>query len=342
MLGLGVHNNAVGEEVGCLLGAAGFNNDVPLEVTIVGKGLECPDAGGDHAQTAAHEHIPVAHAALLHSIGLDIGNQNAVDQSLSSCQVLGGINGELGLVFVQQSAAILCNDLEEFIVGNGLPDTEDVITQSADLLSSNLQVSLSPVVGGVCNTGLIEQVLIVDQDNVGEALGQAVLLAANVECVQSGFVQSADINTGDFSQQALVSICCEVFDVQFVAVGCGATSDAGLHLGEVIIVADGFDFDLNVGMLSLKSSNHLCQGLFVAAGGVEVAVSNGYGLCGRHIFLIRRSLNLCIGLALSGVCFVVCGRSASCKYHQHCQNQGNQRKKLGFLHFCFLLNYFFN
>ena len=326
--------------MGCLLGAAGLDNNVPFKVTTICEGLECPDAGGDHAQAAAHEHIPVTHAALLHSIGLDIGNQNAVNQSSSSCQVLCGVDGELGLVFIQQGAAVLSNDLEEFVVGDGLPDAVDVITQSADLLGSDLQVSLSPVVGGVCNASLIEQILIVDQNNIGEALGQAVLLAANVKCVQCSVIQTADVNAGNLCQLTLVCVSCEVLDIQLVAVGSGATGDAGLHLSEVIIVADGLDFDLDIGVLILESGDHLCQGLFVAAGGVEVAVSNGYGLCNGLIFLIRRSLNLCIGLALSGVCFVVCGGSASCKYHQHCQNQGNQRKKLGFLHFCFLLNYF--
>ena len=180
MLRGGIHDHTVGEEVGCFLGAAGFHNDVPFKLTVFGKGLECPDAGRNHTQAAAHKHIPVAHAALLGSVGLHVGNQNPIHQSLGGFQVFGGVDGEFRFLFVQQGAAVLGGNLEEFVIGDGLPDAEGVLVQRPDRFRGSLEIVLGPVIGGIGHTGFVEQILVVDQNHVGEALGQAELLAAQI------------------------------------------------------------------------------------------------------------------------------------------------------------------
>ena len=157
--------------MGSLLGAAGFYGDVPGKVAAFREGGEGPDTGGNHAQAAAHKHIPVAHAALLGCVGLHIGDQNPVNQGLRCLQIFGGVDGKLGLIRIQQSAAVLGNDLEELVISNGLPDAVNVIAQGADCFCGGLHVVLRPIIGGIGHTGLVKQILVVDQNNVGKALG---------------------------------------------------------------------------------------------------------------------------------------------------------------------------
>ena len=243
--------------MGGFLGAAGLHGNVPGKVTAVGEGLEGPDSGGDHAQPAAHEHIPVAHAALLHRVGLDVGHQHTVYQDCSGLQVLRGVDSEFRLIFIEQCAAVLGHYLEELVIGDGLPDAEDIVAQGTDLLRSVLHVVLGPVGGGVVHTGLVKEVLIVDEDHVGEAFRQAVLLAVHIEGIQRGIVEAADIHAGDLRQHPLVGVGGEVLDVQLVAVGSSATGHPGLHLSEVVVVADSLYFHLDVGILGLKGFHHL-------------------------------------------------------------------------------------
>ena len=115
--------------MGSFLRAARLNSDVPCEIAVFRKGLECPNAGGDHTETTAHKHIPVAHAALLDGVRLHVADQNAVNKRLRCLDIFFGVDRELRLILVQQAAAVLCNDLEELVVGDRLPDTENIVAQ---------------------------------------------------------------------------------------------------------------------------------------------------------------------------------------------------------------------
>ena len=327
--------------MGSFLRAARLNSDVPCEIAVFRKGLECPDAGGDHAETTAHEHIPVAHAALLDGVRLHVADQNAVNKRLRCLDIFFGVDRELRLILVQQAAAVLCNDLEELVVGDRLPDTENIVAQRANLFSSILNIILRPIIRRICNASLIEQILVVNQDDIGEALRQAVLLAIHIECAECGFVQTGKILTGNLCKQAFVCIGCEVLDVQLVAVRSSAARNTGLHLREIIIVADCFNFDLDVLMGGFKGFDHFLKRFLIAARRIEVAIGDRHGLCrdlGCGIIRLCRFLSL---LSIGGgglfavVRFVVSGCGcASCKHHQHGKDQCNQRKNPGLFHCC--------
>ena len=317
--------------MGSLPGAARLHGNVPVKAAVFREGLECPDAGGDHAEPAAHEHIPVAHAALLHRVGLNIADQNPVHQSLGGTDIFRAVDGKLRLVLVQKRAAVLGGNLEELIIGDRLPDAENVIAQSADGFRRRLQVVLRPVGGGISHAGLIEEVLVVDQNHVGKALGQAVLHALDVKGVERGLVQSADVHAADLSEQALVGVCGKVFNIQLIAVRRGAAGNAGLHLGEVIVVADGLHLNGDVGILLPEGVHHFLQRLLVSAGRVKVAVGDGDVLRLRSGDLCGSGRRRLVGLGgLAGSDGTACG-----KQHDSRQDTGEQRKKLGLFHwFC--------
>ena len=258
-----------------------LNRDIPIKATAIGKGLECPNTGGDHAQTAAHEQIPVTHAAHLHVRGLDVADQHAVGHHLSGGHVLGGVDGKLRLVLIQQAAAELGANLVELVVSKRLVVAVNIIAQGADGLSRRLHIILRPVCGGIINAGLVKQVLVVDQHHIGEVAGQAVLLAVHVERAQCSLVQAAEVHTADLGQHALIGIGGEILDVQLIAVRRRAAGHAGLHLGEIVIHGDGFDLNRDVGIFLMEGLVHFLQGFLIAAGRVEVAVSDGHRLLSR-------------------------------------------------------------
>ena len=53
-------------------GFSQLHRNIPCEITVLCECLECPDTCRDHAKTSAHEHIPVAHTALLDGVRLYI------------------------------------------------------------------------------------------------------------------------------------------------------------------------------------------------------------------------------------------------------------------------------
>ena len=302
---------------------AGLYGNVPGEVAALGKGVEGPDAGGYHAEAAAHEEIPVAHAAHLHLGGLHVGDEHAVNHDLRGLDVLGGVYREFGEVLVEQAAAVLGRDLVELVVGDGLIDAVDVVAQGADGLGRGLKVVLSPVVGGIGHAGLVKEVLVVNEHDVGEVAGQAVLFPAHVEGGERGLVEAAEVHAGDLGQRALGGVGGEVFYVELVAVGGGAAGHAGLHLGKVVVKADGLDLDGDVGILLVEGLVHLGEGLLVAAGGVEVAVCNGDGLGLCRGFLRGGSLGA--GILGGGLRGLGRGSAAGGQEHQKGQQNGHER-----------------
>ena len=78
-------------------------------------------------------------AALLDGVRLNIGNQNTVNQRLCRLHVLRGVDRKFCLIFIQKSAAVLGNDLEELIVSDGLPNAVNIVAQSTNGFRRGLQ-----------------------------------------------------------------------------------------------------------------------------------------------------------------------------------------------------------
>ena len=86
---------------------AGFNRDVPVEGAVGRERRERPDAGNDHAGFAEFEHAPFIEAAALFRAGADVGDLHVVDKTLERFYVFRTVDGERGVVVVEQTAVVL-------------------------------------------------------------------------------------------------------------------------------------------------------------------------------------------------------------------------------------------
>ena len=285
-----VDHIAVGEEVRGFLGVAGLHGDVPVKRAVAGKVREGPDAGDDHAQPAGLEQVPVAHAGHLLGGGHDVGLALHVHQVLQGLHVSGGVHGELGVVVVEQAAAVLAHHLVILVEADGVVIAEDIAAQGADALGGGHGVLPGPVVGGVGDARLVEEILVVDQHHVGEAVGHAVLLAVGLESLERHLVVRAGVDALGLDdavqrqERALFGVGDKVFVVELKNVGRLAAGDLGGELGKIIVEAIALELDGDVGVLGGVGVDHLLEILQVVARAGKLLKGDGdlFGGGGRR------------------------------------------------------------
>ena len=165
-----------------------------------------------------------------------------------------------------------------------------------------------------------------DRHDVGEVAGQAVLHAVHGEGGERGLVHAAEVDALYRGEGAHAGVGGEVLYVHLEAVGGGSADDAGLELGEVIVHCDGLNLDRDVGVFLVERLIHPLQRLLVAAGGVEVAVCNGYGL-GCDVAAAGRGVGV-------GRCGIGAASAAGGKNHQQ-RKACRQYGKRPLFHFSF-------
>ena len=178
----------VGEEVRSLLSVTRFNNDIPIEVAIARIFGECPNTRHNHAKAARLKQVPVTHACHLLLGGHNIGFLLHVNHVLQRFNIFRGIHRELRKVIIEKAAAVLLNGFIELVEGNGMIIAKDIITQRTDFLRRSHCILPLPVIRGIVDTGLIKQILVVNQHNIREAIRNAILYAVSAERFQGHIV----------------------------------------------------------------------------------------------------------------------------------------------------------
>lgn len=137
------------KEEGALILEAGLHGDIPVKVALIGEGLEAPDAADQHAQLALAEQVPVTAARHVLGVGHHaVLAAHAGEHGLQHGHVFGRIDGEGGVVLLEQAPAVALDGLVELVVGDGLIIAPDVVTQRADLFSSRLRLGQVQVSSG--------------------------------------------------------------------------------------------------------------------------------------------------------------------------------------------------
>ena len=112
---------------------------------------------------------------------------------------------------------------------------------------------------------MVKEILVVNQNNGREAIRHAVFHAVQRERLNGFFREHAQIRGGSLGEivqrhdRLLIHIGRERIEAKLEAVRCVAAADAGLELGGIRVVAEGFDVDLDVGVVFFKQVLHQAQ-----------------------------------------------------------------------------------
>ena len=153
---------------------------------------------------------------------------------LAALIALGGVERDASCRPLQELPAGLGEGLVELVEADRLVVAPDPGGLVGELLGSGLLVGPGPVVGRVGDPGRVEQVLVVEQHDVGERARQAVLLAVRLVRLEQRRLVRAGSTPRAAASDAVGLVGDEVLVLEVEGVRRGARREVGLQLGEVV------------------------------------------------------------------------------------------------------------